>query len=148
MVELRKADQLSETIPHYITDPIVLMNKDFKILWANKAFQDNSGYKIKEIIGNQCYRLTHHSETPCKLPNHLCPIGEVQKTGKAATVTHTHFDEKGNELFVEITAYPVKDEEGKITQFIYIYKDITERKRAEDRLQRIEWLLKKKNSCR
>jgi PAS domain S-box-containing protein len=135
MVELRKADQLSEIILHYITDPIVLIGKDFKILWANKTFRDHSGYKIKEIIGNDCYRLNHHSETPCKLPNHLCPIDEVQKTGKPATVTHTHFDEKGNELFVENMAYPVKDKKGKIVQFVCIYRDITERKRAEEALK-------------
>jgi PAS domain S-box-containing protein len=135
MVELIRADQLFETILQYITDPIVLIDKDFKILWANKTFQDHSGYKINEIIGNYCYRLNHNSEAPCKLPYHLCPIGEAQKTGKAATVTHAHFDEKGNELFVETMAYPVKDEKGKIIQFVCIYRDITERKRAEESLK-------------
>jgi PAS domain S-box-containing protein len=141
MVELKKTDQLFETILQYITDPVVLIDNDFKILWANKAFQNHSGYKTKKTIDNYCYRLTHHSETPCKLPNHLCPLVEVQKTGKAATVTHTHFDKKGNKLFIEIMAYPVNDENGKIIQFVYTYRDITEHKRAEEALRESERLL-------
>jgi PAS domain S-box-containing protein len=141
MVEFKKSDQLFETILQYITDPVVLIDKDCKILWANKAFQNHSGYEIKETIDNYCYRLTHHSETPCNLPDHLCPIVEVQKTGRAATVTHTHFDKKGNKLFIEIMAYPVNDEKGEIIQFVYIYRDITEHKGAEEALRESERLL-------
>ena len=91
-MKLSGSEQLFETIVQNITEPVLFMNKDFKILWANKAFQNQTGYKIEEIIGNHCYRITHHSETPCKSPNHLCPVVESQKTGKVATVTHTHFD--------------------------------------------------------
>ena len=145
-MELRKSEQIFETIVQNITEPVLFIDKDFNILWTNKAFQEQTGYKIEEIIGNKCYRLTHHSETPCQLPNHLCPLAGVQKTGKTATVTHTHFDKKGNELFVEIMVYPVKDEEGNIIQFVYIYRDITERKRAEKALKQMSDELARSNA--
>jgi len=141
---LRRSEQLFETIIQNITEPVLLINKDFKILWANKAFQEQTGYKLEEIIGNHCHRLTHHSEIPCALPYHLCPVAEAQKTGKATNVTHTHFDKKGNELFVEIMVYPVKDEEEEIIQFIYIYRDITERKRAEEEIKKLNRELKQR----
>ena len=144
MTTLRRSEQLFETIVQNITEPVLLINKDLKILWANKAFQDQTGYKLKGIIGNHCYRLTHHSEIPCALPHHLCPVVETQKTGKAANVTHTHFDKKGNELFVEIMVYPVKDEEGKIIQFVYIYRDITKSKRAEEEIKKLNRELKQR----
>jgi len=146
MVELSRSEQIFETIVQNITEPVLFIDKDFEILWANKAFQEQTGYKIEEIIGNHCYRLTHHSETPCQLPNHLCPIAEVKKTGKTATVTHTHFDKEGNELFVEIMVYPVKDNKGKIIQFVYIYRDITERKRAEEALKQMSNELARSNA--
>ena len=137
-MKLSGSEQLFETIVQNISEPVLFMNKDFKILWANKAFQNQTGYKIEEIIGNHCYRITHHSETPCKSPNHLCPVVESQKTGKVATVTHTHFDKKGNELFVEIIVYPVKDKGGNTTQFVYIYRDVTEHYRDEKALRTSE----------
>jgi len=145
-MELRRPEQLFETIVQNITEPVLFIDKDFIILWANRAFQEQTGYKIEEIIGNHCYRLTHHSETPCQLPYHLCPVVKVKKTGKTATVTHTHFDKKGNKLFVEIMVYPVKDEKGKISQFVYIFRDVTERKRAEEALKQMSDKLVRSNA--
>ena len=143
---IRTSEQIFETIVQNITEPVLFIDKDFNILWTNKAFQEQTGFKTEEIIGNKCYRLTHHSETPCQLPHHLCPVAEVQKTGKTATVTHTHFDKTGNELFVEIMVYPVKDEEGNIIQFVYIYRDITERKQAEKALKQMADELARSNA--
>jgi len=144
MLKIRSG-QIFETIVQNITEPVLLIDKNFNILWANKAFQEQTGYKIEEIIGNKCHILTHRSETACHLPDHLCPIAEVQKTGKTATVTHTHFNKKGKKLFVEIMVYPVKDKKGEIVQFVYIYRDITERKLAEEELRKLTRELKRSN---
>lgn len=133
---LRNTEQILASIIHGITDPVLLLSKDFTILLANKAFLDKTGYKNEEIIGDHCYKLTHHRETPCQPPHDLCPVIEAQKTGKTAAITHTHFDKEGNEIFVEIMAYPVKDEKGEITQLVYIYRDITELKRVEEDLRK------------
>jgi PAS domain S-box-containing protein len=144
MLKIRSG-QIFETIVQNITEPVLLIDKGFNILWANKAFQEQTGYRIEEIIGSKCHMLTHRSKTPCRLPDHLCPIAEAQETGKTATVTHTHFDKKGNKLFVEIMVYPVKDKKGKTTQFVYIYRDVTERKRAEEELRNLTRELKRSN---
>lgn len=135
MEELSNADHIFENILQGITDPVLLLSKDLKILWANKAFQNQTGYTIGEIIGNYCYRLTHHQETPCHLPHDLCPIFEAEKSGRAVTTTHTHFDWEGNKTFVEVSAYPVKDERGEIVHFVYMYKDVTEIKGVEEELR-------------
>jgi PAS domain S-box-containing protein len=132
MGELRETDPVQEKILQGITDPLLLISKDLKVLWANNAFQNQVGYKIEEIIGNNCYKLTHHQETPCKLPYDLCPIVEAKETGKAVSTTHTHFNREGNKIFVEVSAYPVKDEEGEIVHFVYMYKDISKMKRVEE----------------
>lgn len=135
MWELGKADPVQGKILQGISDPLLLVSKDLKVLWANKAFQDKAGYKIEEIVGNHCYKLTHHQETPCKPPHDLCPIAEAKETGKAVTTTHTHFDKEGKKVFVEVSAYPVKDENGEIVYFVYMYKDISGVKRAEEELR-------------
>ncbi|HYA11402.1 MAG TPA: PAS domain-containing protein [Thermodesulfovibrionales bacterium] len=129
------ADHIFENILQGITDSVLLLSKDLEILWANEAFQNQTGYKRKEIIGNYCYKLTHHQEVPCQSPHDLCPIVEALENGRTATTIHTHFDKEGNKIFVEVSAYPLKDEKGNIIQFVYIYRDITDMKRLEEELR-------------
>lgn len=124
-----------ENILQGITDSVLLLSKDFEILWANKAFQNQTGYKKKEIIGNYCYKLTHQQKVPCQSPHDLCPIAEALENGRTATTIHTHFDKEGNKIFVEVSAHPLKDEKGDIIRFVYIYRDITEMKKLEEELR-------------
>jgi PAS domain S-box-containing protein len=123
MGELRKANDIFEIILQGITDPVLLISKDLKVLWANKVFQDQTGFKREETIGNYCYRVTHHQESPCQLPYDLCPISDAEKTCKTVTTIHTHFDKEGNKIFVQVSAYPIKDDKGNIIQFVCMYKD-------------------------
>ena len=60
---------------------ICLVSKDFKILWANRALEEQTGYSSDEMIGRHCYEVTHHCKIPCKAPHDPCPITDVLKTG-------------------------------------------------------------------
>lgn len=129
------AGHIFENILQGITDSVLLLSIDLEILWANEAFQNQTGYKREEIIGSHCYKLTHHQEVPCQSPHDLCPIVEALENGRTATTTHTHFDKEGNKIFVEVSAYPLKDENGDIIQFVYMYRGITGMKRLEEELR-------------
>ncbi|MDP2789374.1 MAG: hypothetical protein Q8O46_05040 [bacterium] len=79
----------------------MLIDKDFHILWANKMVFEKYG---KDIIMNFCYKITHEIDHICKPPYDICPIDEVLKTGKSTTILHTHFDRKGNKIYMEMGA--------------------------------------------
>jgi len=132
--KLSETRQVLVNIALGITDGILVVTKDFKIIWANEVSLRMAGCKMEELVGNYCYKATHHSESPCQPPHDICPVREVINTGNPVTVTHTHFDKEGNKLFVEESAYPVKDEKGEIIQFVHLCRDVTERKRAEEML--------------
>jgi len=133
--ELAETKQILETIVHGITDGILLISKDFKIIWANKTMLKSAGCLQEEIIGKHCYEITHKRGSSCMPPHDACPIEEVLRTGKSTVVVHTHFDQDNNERFVEVRAYPIKDKNGHIVQFIHIERDITEQKKAEKMLK-------------
>jgi sigma-B regulation protein RsbU (phosphoserine phosphatase) len=56
---------------------------------------------------------------------------EVKKTKKPFKVEHIHFDEKGNQQYVEVHGYPIFNAEGEVIQMIEYSIDITERKKME-----------------
>ena len=131
--ELSKAEKILESITQGITENILLITKDFKILWANKAALEAYG---PGIIGEYCYRATHRSPSPCKPPLDPCPISDFCKDGKPVSFQHIHMDQQGSERYVEVSVYPVKDGKNRISQFIHFSRDITERRQAEEALQK------------
>jgi len=130
--ELRGSKKMLEDISQGIGDGVLLLSKDLRILWANNAALKQIGCKTKEIIGDYCYRITHKRESPCQPPDDVCPIGEVGKVGELVGAIHTHVNQAGDKLFVEVIAYPVVNEKGEVVQFVHLTRDITERKKMEE----------------
>jgi len=113
-----------ESLPHpfYIIDA-----DDYTILKTNSA----AGLlPTSEMI--TCYELIHKKSRPCNNREHPCPLDQVKKSKKLVTVQHRHYDREGNPKFCEITAQPIFDDKGNITQIIASALDITDRKLADD----------------
>lgn len=136
--ELRKLKDFNERIVNSIEDALVLINhEDFTVLSANEAAFKQLKLTKGDMIGKTCYETTHHRSTPCEAPHH-CPIREVLKTGEPAKAEHIHFDENNREIIVEISAYPIKDNNGRIFQIVHVARDVTERRRTENALKESE----------
>lgn len=125
--ELFKTKQFLENIVNGITEQIILISKDFKILWANKTFLDQLGCKMEDLSGKYCYAVTHNRQSPCQPPYDACPIAKVLETGMPIKEIHTHRGPKG-EFLSEVSAYPIKDEKGEISEFVHIARNISEAK--------------------
>ncbi|MCK5227192.1 MAG: STAS domain-containing protein, partial [Desulfobulbaceae bacterium] len=123
-----------EKVLDNVEEEIMLLGKDFRILWANKKVFDRYGKDKENVISDHCYKVTHNIDHICQPPYDICPVEETIKTGKAATVLHTHFDKEGNKVYAEVSGYPVY-EKGKVTEFIHISKDVTERVMADEQLR-------------
>jgi len=132
--ELNNIRQRLESIVDGIKEQIILISKDFKILWANKTFLEQFGCTKQELTGNYCYAVTHNRQSSCQPPDDICPLAEVLKSGKPGTVVHVHHSPQG-EFFSEVSAYPIKNQKGEIIEFVHIARDITEQKKAEEQLR-------------
>jgi diguanylate cyclase (GGDEF)-like protein/PAS domain S-box-containing protein len=134
---LAESRQILENVTRGITEGILLLSKDLEILWANESVSKQTGYEMAQILGSSCYKVTHHRETPCGGRLDPCPVREVLETGKAVVVTHIHINAAGEEIPIEVTVYPVRDEKGEIVQFVHMSRDVSERKRAEKERERL-----------
>jgi len=108
-----------------ISEEIVILDTSYNIVDVNKTFCDRYKLSKENAIGKKCYKLTHGLNHICKLPECKCPIEDVIKTGKSSKSIHTHY-KNGNEIVLELIAYPIKTDDGKVNQIVKIGRDITE----------------------
>lgn len=106
-----------------------LVNKSALTLYTNEQ-------QLKK--GMTCYRLSHKRNTPCSGKHDPCPIAEIQKTKKAVSVVHKHYDNEGRVMHVDVRATPIFDESGEhLVQIIESHRDITDTINMEKQLLHI-----------
>ncbi|MFX1312510.1 MAG: PAS domain S-box protein [Promethearchaeota archaeon] len=124
-----------------IFDEIIVLDKNYRIIDVNKTFCLKYGVSKDETIGRKCYEVTHNREKNCKAPECKCPVEDVLKTGQFSETIHIH-NINGEEMYVELLAYPIKTKDGKIKQIVKIGRDITERKKIEQEIKQSELNMK------
>lgn len=109
---------------------IVITNHEGQIAWVNRAFCELTGYQADEVIG----------KNPSLLKSGLLPTEYYQQLWQTILTGSTWHGEisnrrKDGSIYIEeMTVTPFSQSPGTITHFIAIKQDITERKRAEERL--------------
>jgi PAS domain S-box-containing protein len=124
----RKSEEEKRIILDAMSERMSYRDKDMKILWANRAFVEDTGLTHEEIKGCYCYEILHKRSNPCP----RCPIhAKVLETGGTQEVEITTPD--GKTWFVR--GHPVRDSKGDIRGVVEISTDITDRKKAEEALR-------------
>lgn len=122
-----------------VDEGFIIIDRDFRIISANRAFADEVKMPVEDIIGKHCYEVSHHLPKPCYEKGEDCAVRHVFETGEPHTVVHTHFDAKDNPVYIETKAYPLsRDESGKVMTAIEILVDITEKKKLEEQLRHMQ----------
>ncbi len=113
-------------------DMIVITDIEGKILYANEAFTEITGYTLEEVYNKKMSILKSgmHSEEFYKL------LWETILSGKEFTTIFTDKKKSGEYFLIYTTITPIKDEKGKIVNFIGIGKDITKERMLEEQLNK------------
>ena len=124
--------KMLENIANGISESILFITKDRKILWANNAARKDAGH---DINGEFCYKATHRLESPCDDHGEVCPLRDLLVYETPRFVEHAHYDRRGNKTVFEVGAYPVRNDAGEVDRFVHVSRDITERKKVEEALK-------------
>jgi PAS domain S-box-containing protein len=135
----KSSDDLSQSVLESMREAVSIINvSDFRIVGCNAAFSTEVGLRQDQAVGKTCHEITHGRSAPCSSPDHTCPLQETLLTGKHSTAEHVHYDQDGNERYVEISTSPLVDDNGQTVQVLYVSQDVTARKRAQEALRQRE----------
>ncbi|HEY5998278.1 MAG TPA: PocR ligand-binding domain-containing protein [bacterium] len=125
--QLRQNEEFIRGILDTVDEGFIVLDRDYRILSANKAYCRQVGCCEQEIPGMRCYEVSHRSDRPCFEKGEECPVREAFATGQPHGALHRHVDPHGGTLYVGTKAYPVKDEAGNVLSVIETVNNITER---------------------
>jgi diguanylate cyclase (GGDEF)-like protein/PAS domain S-box-containing protein len=111
-----------------IPDIIMVTDNNLRIVKANKALAERTGIRSEDLIGRFCYDVIHSAEGP---PSY-CPHHKTISTGKEHVEEIFEEQLKGHFL---ISTTPLIDTEGKAIGVVEVVRDITVRKKMENRLE-------------
>ncbi len=108
-----------------ITDPKAVDNP---IVYVNPAFEKISGYTAEEVRDRNCRFLQGgYRDQPA-----LDELREALREERECRVVLRNYRKDGTLFWNELSVYPVRDEEGHMTNFVGVQNDVTERIKAEE----------------
>lgn len=150
----KPADQALEGVRHLnklilesAGEGVYGLDAEGKTTFVNPAAEKMTGYTSEEMIGHCQHKLTHHSKPDgTTYIDTECPIYAAVKDGKVHTVSDEVFWRKDGTSFpVEYVSTPIW-ENLKLRGAVVVFKDISERKQAEEEIQCLRRKLEMENA--
>ena len=113
-----------------ITDP---SRPDSPLVYVNPAFERTTGYAAEEVLGRNCRFLQGEDRDQSALGELRAAIREERH----CTVVLRNYRKNGTLFYNELSVYPVRDENGRVMNFVGVQNDITERLRTEEAVREI-----------
>lgn len=108
------------------------------LIYVNRAFEELTGYRSEEILYRDC-RFLQGDDTDQEARTE---IRAAIQENRPCRVTLRNYRKDGSLFWNELSLTPVFNDEDRLTYYIGIQKDITDRIEAEQRAQQAEQKLK------
>ena len=126
--ELVKTKTKLQDVFDGISDSLIMLDNDTKIVMLNRAAAEYYHVKLKEVIGKPCYQAFKERSNPCE----GCKIAPAVSNGE-----HVSFERDGfmdPEKFEQVIIYPIREEYDEAGSAIIRISDITEAKLMQQHL--------------
>jgi len=123
-----RAKEEWERIFNAMSDLVMVVDTEYRILNANKAFLEKFQITASQAQGEKCYRLLHNMDVPppaCFYKKLLS--GDQKQSGELQIGDRSYM----------VTFSPLHGPDGALIGAVHVAKDITEQKETRDRLHRI-----------
>lgn len=117
---------------------IILSDEKGQIQWVNESFERLTGYSLQEVKGKRPGQILQGPDTD---KNTVQFIREKIRNKEPVSANLLNYNKSGRSYWIELNIEPVFDNEGNHTGFIAIQNDITEKKKALDRINQLVYFL-------
>jgi PAS domain S-box-containing protein len=123
------------------------LDAEGKTTFINRAAEKMTGFSAQEMIGYCQHQLVHHSRPDgTSYPQKECPIYAAFRMGKVFQTSEEVFWRKDGTSFpVEYVSTPIR-ENMKVLGAVVVFRDISERKQAEEEIQKLRHQLELENA--
>jgi PAS domain S-box-containing protein len=108
-----------------LTKPILVIDRNYCIVAANSAACRSFGLSLDEIVGQECFKISHKLDIPCWQKELVCPAKLTFELKEITRVIHRHIH-AGKAVFEEVTAAPLFDDKGEVNFIVKELIDMTE----------------------
>ena len=141
--EIEHAQRITSTMLDNIPEEVVLLEtSSCRVIDANQTFLDIQGITREEALDGYCFDIDRQVLEPCREKQSGCTFGEA---GSIPADRHpeilVRYDRDGSQRFVEVSVWPVihtGGTEGLTGRVVYIARDITAHRRAEQMRDDVE----------
>jgi PAS domain S-box-containing protein len=129
--------ELLERIVDASADGIVVAEQEGDeniLIYVNKGFERLTGYSADEILYRDCRFLQNEDRDQPALVN----IRKALEEGRPCREVLRNYRKDGTLFWNELSITPLYDEEDKLTYYIGVQKDVTERVETQLELERLK----------
>lgn len=143
--KLRERNEEIETILNGIEDFILVITPEKEIIDVNASFLRQMNTSREEVVGHKCYEVFQRATRKSSNCHKVCPLEKVIQNKRPFQAVLSRVDHKGELRYGELTIFPIWEKDGKISKFIEISRDVTERKKEEEELtHRLEMMVEER----
>jgi PAS domain S-box-containing protein len=114
------------------TNGVVITDTDGRVEWINEGFTRISGYTLDELRGRAPGSLLQGPDTD---PATVARIGAALHRREPFVAELINYSKAGEPYWIRISCNPLLDVDGNLQGFMAIQSDVTEEKRAAERLR-------------
>lgn len=134
---INESEIFFQTIFDTIQDGITVLDDKLNIVKMNKAMELWYAPK-RPYIGKKCYNIYHSKKDICN----DCPAKEAIESGLQKSKTVNRGGPVGTPGWIELSAFPIINNEGVTIGAVEYVRNVTDRKKAEEELRNSEQQLK------
>lgn len=134
--DLKESEFKYRLIADNMTDIIMLLDINGKILYSSPSLANIIGYPLRSFVGESSFDLIH----PEDKPSVIMGFQQVIETKTPARMEAHFLTGSGNSVLFEGVGTPVLGENGEPEYFIVVGRDITEKRITEEQLSKAEKL--------
>lgn len=133
--QLGQRERLFQLITENAADMIAVIDCDGQRLYNSPAYQTILGYDPKELAATSSMDQIHHEDRARVLE----AADKARNTGRGERLEYRIRHKDGTWRFIESTASVIRGQQGETEGLVIVNRDITERKRAEEKVDHLSF---------